>query len=148
MKKIISGGQTGVDRIGLEVARELGFATGGTAPKGFRTENGPDPSLRDFGLVEHESTNYEPRTIQNILDADGTVILGNVESAGSWFTRRQCVRLKKPYSVNPTVDQLVQFVHDHAIITLNVAGNRASGMTSAGMEYVRNILQLALQRLR
>ena len=51
MLKIISGGQTGIDRMGLEVARELGLPTGGTAPKSYWTENGADPSLAAFGLA-------------------------------------------------------------------------------------------------
>ena len=37
--KIISGGQTGVDRLALDVAKSLNIATGGTAPKGYLTEN-------------------------------------------------------------------------------------------------------------
>ncbi len=53
--KIISGGQTGADRGGLEAGRVLGIETGGTCPKFFRTETGHDVSLQGFGLVEHES---------------------------------------------------------------------------------------------
>ena len=48
IKKIISGGQTGADQIGLEVALSLGIPTGGTAPKGFITETGPNYKLRDI----------------------------------------------------------------------------------------------------
>lgn len=56
LTKIISGGQTGADEGGLEGARLLGIPTGGTAPKGYRTENGPNLTLRDtYGLVEHWS---------------------------------------------------------------------------------------------
>jgi hypothetical protein len=40
--KIISGGQTGVDRLALDVAKSLNIATGGTAPNGYLTENGSD----------------------------------------------------------------------------------------------------------
>jgi hypothetical protein len=54
IEKLISGGQTGADRAGLEAAKALGIATGGTAPKGWRIENpdgtsGSDPSLAEFG---------------------------------------------------------------------------------------------------
>ena len=33
LRKIISGGQTGVDRAGLEAGKKLNLETGGTAPK-------------------------------------------------------------------------------------------------------------------
>lgn len=33
LKKIISGGQTGVDQIALDIAKQLGIETGGTAAK-------------------------------------------------------------------------------------------------------------------
>lgn len=50
--KIISGGQTGIDRLGLEVGKELGLETGGTTTPGYYTENGRDESLKDFGVTE------------------------------------------------------------------------------------------------
>lgn len=67
LHQIISGGQTGVDQLGLEVAKQLGIPTGGVAPKGYLTETGPDLTLRDhYGLREHESAHYSPRTRANI----------------------------------------------------------------------------------
>lgn len=62
VEKIISGGQTGADRGGLEAARTLGIPTGGTAPRGYLTETGPDESLREFGLTESKSSAYVVRT--------------------------------------------------------------------------------------
>lgn len=53
--KIISGGQTGIDRLGLEVGKELGLETGGTTTPGYYTENGRDESLKDFGVSEQSS---------------------------------------------------------------------------------------------
>ena len=50
-KKIISGGQTGADLGALVGARRVGIETGGTAPKGFRTDRGLQPVLRQYGLV-------------------------------------------------------------------------------------------------
>ena len=54
LSKIISGGQTGADRAGLEVAKRLGYETGGTVPRGYKTSTGPDPTLKEFGVVEHK----------------------------------------------------------------------------------------------
>ena len=48
--KIISGGQTGVDQAALRAAKACGIPTGGWAPKGWRTEDGPAPWLADLGL--------------------------------------------------------------------------------------------------
>ena len=52
LERVISGGQTGIDQLGLEVARSLGTPTGGVAPKGYLTESGPNSSLREwYGLT-------------------------------------------------------------------------------------------------
>jgi len=136
LRKIISGGQCGADRGGLEAAKTFGLETGGTAPLGFRTANGPDPSLAEFGLVEDSSTHYRPRTLRNILDSDGTVIFAsNFTSSGTELTINLCKKHKKPvYLVHlpMTIDRWIPFVNDmtarfiikHRIDTLNVAGNR------------------------
>ena len=52
--QIVSGGQTGADQGGLEAALALGIPVGGWAPKGWLTENGPDPTLESkYGMKEH-----------------------------------------------------------------------------------------------
>ena len=77
LKKIISGGQTGADQGGLEAAEKLSLSTGGKMPRGFKTEDGPDPKLASrFGLGELASAEYPPRTRYNVVDSDGTVIFG------------------------------------------------------------------------
>ena len=43
ISKIISGGQTGVDRGAIEAALELGFPYGGLIPKGRLAEDGAVP---------------------------------------------------------------------------------------------------------
>ena len=122
LKKVISGGQTGADRTGLECAKALGLETGGTAPNGYRTERGPDPSLRDFGLVESFSSGYPIRTAQNVKDAEATVWFGNTGSPGYWCTFNAAKRGSKPFIENPT--SLVEIAETYEVI--NVAGNRAS----------------------
>jgi len=144
--KVISGGQYGVDRIGLEVARSLGITTGGTAPKGFRTENGPDLSLKEFGLVEHSDYNYSARTRQNVLDADGTVLFGDYTSHGSAETIKYCKELKKPFLKNPTADELVAWLYANKIQVLNVAGNRGSKMLTIQFQVYTQVLRTALQQ--
>lgn len=87
IEKIISGGQTGADRAGLDVAIELGIPHGGWIPKGRKTEEGPLPAK--YKLKEMRTTSYPKRTEKNILDSDGTVIFtfGKL-TGGSELTRR------------------------------------------------------------
>ena len=141
--KVISGGQRGVDRIGLEVAREAGIPTGGTAPKDYWTENGSDPTLKDFGLTEDLVKGYLPRTIKNVVDSDGTVLFGNMGSVGSLRTVDYCIKYKKPHICNPTAASLRDFLFNHKIEVLNVAGNRASKLSEVKMEAYRTTLALA-----
>lgn len=122
LKKIISGGQTGADRTGLECAKELGIPTGGMAPRGYLTETGPDPSLKDFGLVEHFDTSYVPRTRQNAHDGDVTVWFGKVGSPGYYCTRKACKDHGKDYVENPPDLLLLADMYE----IINIAGNRKS----------------------
>lgn len=61
---IISGGQTGADIAGLKVAKQLNFKTGGFAAKNFMTENGPNPKLAEYNLID-EGLSYRERTELN-----------------------------------------------------------------------------------
>jgi len=124
-RKIISGGQTGADLGGLVGARAVGIATGGTAPKGYRTDAGPQPEvLRAFGLVEHASSAYPPRTRCNVLDSDATVLFGRLASPGCTLTIGLCRRHRKPYLENPSAFELRRYCLVNQIAVLNVAGNR------------------------
>lgn len=128
IEKLISGGQSGADRAGLEVARALGIPTGGTAPKGYRTEYGSDLDLRDvFGLSESASADYSVRMLANVREADGTVIFGTL-TGGAELTRNYCEVLGKPCAVNPSGVALLDFLTKLRvrIRVLNVAGNRHS----------------------
>ena len=134
--KIISGGQTGVDTIGLEVGSRLGIETGGTAAPGFYTENGKDSSLSRYGLEEitpelqkgfSGGKFYLPRTEQNVLNSDGTVYFSTSgDSSGQIATSRYAKQHNKHFIENPTPQQLAGWIRQYGIKTLNVAGNRGS----------------------
>jgi hypothetical protein len=149
MLTIISGGQTGVDQAALEVAHDLGFPTGGTAPLGYRTEDGPMPELlRDkYGLKESWSPAWRVRTMQNVMDGDLTVWFG-VESPGGRLTIESCGRYHKPHRINPTAAGLLYLLTvEHAGIQfLNVAGNRASTHPSSAIQ-AREVLRMVLRDL-
>jgi hypothetical protein len=87
---------------------------------------GSNPSLADFGLIEHESSEYPPRTIKNVEDSDGTVWFGYSDSPGGKLTLNTCDKLKKPCLVNPRASELKAWAEQSNIKVLNVAGNRQS----------------------
>ena len=143
IKKIISGGQTGADRGGLEAAKILGIKTGGWCPKNYKTENGPDFSLIDFGLQCTTSSNYNIRTSLNIQISDATIIFGNLKEGGSKLTLDLCqntwkkivlpVELLKYRNIHILRDHITSeyiknWLESNNIEILNVAGNRESKM--------------------
>ena len=73
VRKIVSGGQTGVDRAALDFAIRHGIAHGGYCPKGRRSESGR--IAEKYQLTECASPDYAMRTALNILHSDGTLIL-------------------------------------------------------------------------
>jgi len=130
-------------------ARDCGLSTGGTAPKGYLTLNGPLPSLSKLGLVEHKSPKYPPRTYTNIKESDGTIRLAyNFNSPGERCTLKAIQFYKKPYfdvdlSDPAFIFDVTKWIDDNQIKVLNVAGNagktRAEG--SKIFTEVRNYLQ-------
>ena len=132
ISKIVSGGQTGADRAGLDVAVKHGFPYGGWCPKGRKAEDGP--ISWDYALVESPSGNYLQRTEWNARDTDGTVIftMAGAVTGGSKRTIDFARKHTKPWlHLHPNMDGdpvalLLEFVEHHRIQTLNVAGSRGS----------------------
>ncbi len=129
--KVISGGQTGADEAGLRAAYTMGFETGGWAPKGWRTEKGPNHKLGSlYGLVEHTSSYYPRRTEANTRDSDGTMVFAyNLDSRGCLLTARYTLKFGRPFfgiDLNRPfkIKEAVSWIQGNEIATLNVAGNR------------------------
>ena len=144
--KIISGGQTGVDRAALDVALELGLPCGGWCPKGRRAEDGPIPER--YPLQENESTSYPARTRMNVRDSDGTLIITRGKpDRGTGLTLTLAQRYKKPHLVvdlneRPKATQVRMWLRRNRIKTLNVAGPRESsiqGIYSLSTAFLRKI---------
>ena len=134
LEKIVSGGQTGADRAALDIALELGLATGGWIPRGRRAEDGPIPDRYD-GLTETDSQRYAGRTERNVRDSDATLILSfGPPVSGSALTAECAHRLGKPLLVldlalcteDAAVDRTRTWLGETRPHTLNVAGPRAS----------------------
>ena len=144
VKKVISGGQTGIDLIGLTVAKKLNIQTGGVAPKGYRTEEGFNLSLKEYGLTESKSSDYDVRTKENIISSDGTVLFGNLNSPGTKLTLKILSQNNKPFITNPTAGELQKWLLENEIKVLNVAGNRASKLSQDQINTYTQILIEAL----
>lgn len=133
LEKIVSGGQTGVDRGALEAALTRGLPCGGWCPDGRRAEDGAIP-LR-YPVHELPAAGYHERTLQNVLDSDGTAIFGfGPLAGGTALTREFCLEHHKPHvlidgsreSPKRAAEILASFLEKHSIRVLNVAGPRAS----------------------
>ena len=133
IKKIISGGQTGVDRAALDAAIKLSIPYGGWIPRGRLTENGPlGPEYR---LKETGTSSYAERTEKNVLEADGTLIISRGPlTGGSEYTREMAVKHHRPWlhidlngeSAFQAATMINKWIISKKIEILNVAGPRAS----------------------
>ena len=133
LARIVSGGQTGVDRGALDAALEARFPCGGWAPAGRIAEDGPIAAR--YPLVELPGGGYEERTLKNVLDSDGTAILYfEALEGGTRQTMVNCVEHAKPHELidatratpGEAAEKLAAFVKRNRIGVLNVAGPRAS----------------------
>ncbi len=141
-RRIVSGGQTGVDRAGLDAAIALNLQQGGWCPKGRLSEDGSIPSR--YELQEMDTPEYPPRTEQNVIDSDATLILYQQRlSGGTLLTRRYARRWNKPHlclDIDVARPSLARaWLDDIRPHTLNIAGPRKSNAP--------DIEQLALEFL-
>jgi hypothetical protein len=132
--KIISGGQTGVDRAALDAAFVAGASCGGWCRAGRIAEDGRIPDR--YPLMELPGAGYLQRTRKNVEDSDGTLaIIFGMPTGGTARTVEFCLRLGKPFcvvdgnvaTVDAAVQQSMEFVRRQNIQHLNVAGPRGSG---------------------
>lgn len=130
IEKIITGGQTGVDRAALDVAIELGLPHGGWCPARRRAEDGRIDDC--YQLIELASPRYHDRTKKNVADSDGSLILnrGPLE-AGTALTLREARNLGKPaflvdLAAPPALPELTDWAASCRIKACNVAGPRES----------------------
>jgi hypothetical protein len=153
VKQIISGGQTGVDQAALRVAKMLNIRTGGWIPKGWKTDEGPAPWLgTEFGLIETRSDKYPPRTKRNVEMANGTIILGHLDSPGCKLTAKYCkdaaldlLKINHKMTLGEAVMKIQKFLRERPIFILNVAGNRESSYPGIG-RWAETVLYEALKR--
>ena len=137
--KIISGGQTGADRAALDFAIAHGIPHGGWCPCGRREEDGVIDAR--YQLTETPNEDPAQRTEWNVRDSDGTVIfsIGRTLRGGSKLTAELAAKYHKPWlhlsrerDGETATKMLLEFLAEHRINTLNVAGPRQSQEPDVG----------------
>ena len=151
--RIISGGQTGSDRAGLEAAIAAGIKYSGTVPLGRRAEDGKVPE-KYVGMVESDQWSYLPRTEANVANSDATVVLCHgAPQRGSKRTLTFAAKHRKPYlAVNlnlpmeKCLEKVVKWLKEIPLDsgTLNVAGSRES--ISPGIQ--KEVTELMIEVVR
>ena len=146
IRKIVSGGQTGVDRAALDFAIGRRIAHGGYCPKGRRSESGR--IAVKYRLTECASPDYGMRTALNVAHSDGTLILtrGRPEG-GTQRTVYLCREYGKPALVIDLARKLktadfAEWLREYGIETLNVAGPRESKQSGITREARRALEEL------
>lgn len=150
--KIVSGGQTGADRGGLDAAIDLGIPYGGWCPKGRKAQDGVIPA--QYKLKETSSGDYKARTEANVRDSDATVIFSYGPLDGGSLLTAKCAQkhLKRHLHIDlaaATREQAAQMLADWIRelgpdIVLNVAGQRESkspGIQMAVKEVMVQVLR-------
>lgn len=144
--KIVSGGQTGVDRGALDAAIASGIPHGGWCPRGRLAEDGTIPA--HYQLTETDSPEYHLRTEKNVLDSDATLILCRGElKGGTKLTRQLAARHARPCLVvdldqSIDLDEIRRWILQSQVATLNVAGPRESqspGISAQAEELIRRL---------
>jgi hypothetical protein len=148
IEKIVSGGQTGVDRAALDTALELGTACGGWCPQGRKAEDGPIPAR--YPLTETPSDDYPQRTEWNVRDSDGTLVITRGQPTyGTALTVEIAARMKKPYLIldleqQPVLEKARAWTRTQGIRVLNVAGPREEktpGIYTDAFHLLHDLLQ-------
>lgn len=142
LKKIVSGGQTGIDIAAIKAAKEwTNFSWGGFVPKGRLCESGQisdeffETDRLWSGFTESDSSRYPKRTRQNISSSDATLVLVPKKklSRGTKLTLTLCRKLKKPYRIfdpykSYKIPNCAEWICKSNFKVLNVAGPRESKM--------------------
>ena len=150
VQKIISGGQTGVDRAALDFALENKIPCGGFCPRGRLAEDGIIPAI--YPLAETDSSVYEERTEANVLQSDGTfIIVPTLPLTGGTLyalqfakkNNKPCFTLLIEKNLQEQKINFLKWFIENKIRILNIAGPRES--TNQGIsQKSKSILEIIL----
>jgi Circularly permutated YpsA SLOG family len=149
IERVLSGGQTGVDRAALDAARAARIPIGGWCPRGRRAADGA--IAHEYPLTETPSAGYAQRTEWNVRDSDGTLILkrGALEG-GTALTVRMAAQWVKPCLIldlddAPEAKAVLKWFAEKGMRVLNVAGPREAqrpGIYHEAASFLRSVFAL------
>lgn len=150
IEKILSGGQTGVDRAALDAAQELGIACGGWCPAGRYADDGPIPAR--YPLRETSDMDHTVRTEHNVRDSDGTLMFyrGKLQG-GTAYAVLMAEKLRRPVlavdvAAPPAPAEVAAWLVRHGVRRVHIGGQReqtSPGIYAAAHGLISEILQLA-----
>ena len=151
LDKVVSGGQTGVDRGALDAALDVGFSCGGFCPRGRRAEDGPIDAR--YPLEEHASPSYPARTRANVEGSDATLVLTRgpvtggsaltVDAAREHGRALLIIDLERESEAG-AASAIASWLARERVRVLNVAGPRESGAPGISAASCRVMTQVLL----
>lgn len=153
LEKIISGGQTGVDRAALDAAMAGGIVCGGWCPEGRHADDGKIPER--YPLQETVGMDPTVRTENNVRDADATLMVYRGElQGGTAYAVLMAEHLKRPVlALNldeaPDPARIAEWISGHDVRILYIGGQRESsspGIYQAARTLIEDILVACRER--
>ncbi len=148
IEKVVSGGQTGVDRAALDAAMALGIECGGWCPVGRHADDGVIPA--HYPLQETADMDHTVRTENNVRDSDGTLVLyrGELQGGTAYAVLMaqhlgrpvRAVNLDEPFSAA----DIAAWIERARIRVIHIGGQRESnspGIYALARERIAEILQ-------
>ncbi len=134
IRKVISGGQAGVERAALDAALKFMIDCGGWIPEWRARED--EALLKRYRMAVLEGANYVQATERNITEGDGVMVVTRGEVSGSAALHlRLAERHSRPILV-VDVERTAAFeaarraeswIREHGIRVLTVAGSAPGG---------------------
>ncbi len=151
--RIISGGETGVDRAALDFALENQIDCFGWCPKGRKAEDGVIPNI--YPLKEAATSGYEKRTLKNVEESQGLMVFVDGEpDNGTILAIDHAEKKNKPiYIIHLSMnveDQetgILDFLEDQEVTIVNIVGPRESNNPGIYRK-TKSFLEELLFRLR
>ena len=147
IKKIISGGQTGVDRAALDVALDEGIDCGGSCPAGRFADDGPIPDR--YPLLETSDRDHYVRTENNVRDSDGSLLIyrGRLHG-GTAYALEMAKQLQRPVmAVNmdepPPLGDVVDWIEKNRLQVVHIGGQRENsspGIYRQASDFIRALV--------